>query len=193
MYSSFPFKEKTLYLCYAVVNLLFFSRQREPQRNLYARQLKHNTIIKKYCQAFFSNFSNFFRLFLFFSFWRIFMPFHIKNKRFYKVSYAYILYICRARTFLFLLCALHPPPFQQKKEPPPSTKTLFYIIHNRLSATATRLAIARAFLARFARGRIHGTRVIAFCLPSAIGTRHFIRVHFYQFFKLLSALCAFIL
>ena len=71
------------------------------------------------------------------------------------------------------------------KHPPP-------LIHYS-TATATRLAIARAFLARFARGRIHGTRVIAFCLPSAIGTRHFIRVHFYQFFKLLSALCAFIL
>ena len=58
------------------------------KRRSHPRQLKHNTIIKKYCQAFFSNFWNFFRLFLFFSFLLFFMLFYTKNTPFCPLSSA---------------------------------------------------------------------------------------------------------
>ena len=58
---------------------------------------------------------------------------------------------------------------------------------------ATGLAIARAFLARLTGGRIHGTRVVAFCLPATVGANHLIRVYFYQLVKAFSAVFAFVL
>ena len=60
-------------------------------------------------------------------------------------------------------------------------------------AAATGLAVARAFLAGFARGRIHGTRVVAFRLPTTIGTDHLIRVYLHQLVKAFSAVFAFVL
>ena len=60
-------------------------------------------------------------------------------------------------------------------------------------AAATGLAIARAFLARFSRGRIHGTRVVAFRVPSTVGTNHLIRVYLHQLVKAFSAVFAFVL
>ena len=63
----------------------------------------------------------------------------------------------------------------------------------RLSTTAAGFAISTAFFALFSRRRVHGTRVIAFRLPSAIGARHFIRIHFHQFLKAFSTRFTFVL
>ena len=59
--------------------------------------------------------------------------------------------------------------------------------------TAARLAISRAFFARFARRGIHCAVIIAFCFASAIGTNDFIRVYFHQLVKTFSAIFAFVL
>lgn len=52
---------------------------------------------------------------------------------------------------------------------------------------AARFTIPRTFLARFARGGIHDSVVIAFRFSAAIGTNHRIRVRFHQFFKTFAA------
>lgn len=61
---------------------------------------------------------------------------------------------------------------------------VFYI----LTATATRLAVPRTFLARLPRRGIHSARVITFGFPSAIGTFYLVEITFYKLVELLSAL-----
>ena len=59
--------------------------------------------------------------------------------------------------------------------------------------TATGFTIPRAFFRALPRGRIHRARIIALRLAAAIRARHFVRVHFHQLFKTLSASGTFIL
>ena len=59
--------------------------------------------------------------------------------------------------------------------------------------TAAGFTIPRAFFRALPRGRIHRARIIALRLAAAIGARHFVRVHFHQLFKTLSASRTFIL
>jgi hypothetical protein len=80
--------------------------------------------------------------------------------------------------------------YRQTKRAP---KRSFYPILIQSLATAASFAISRAFLARLARRGIHFARIIALRFAAAIGTKHFIRVHTYQFFKTLSASFAFVL
>ena len=60
-------------------------------------------------------------------------------------------------------------------------------------ATAAGFTIPRAFFRALPRGRIHRARIIALRLAAAIRARHFVRVHFHQLFKTLSASRTFIL
>ena len=58
---------------------------------------------------------------------------------------------------------------------------------------AAGLAIARTFLARLPRRRIHGTRVVALRLSPTVGTEHLIAVNLYQLVKPFPTVFAFVL
>ena len=155
------------------------------------RQLKHNTISKVYCQAFFFNFLNFFKIFQLFLFLtKIFVFIHaiLRTRILYYI-------MSRESCFYHFLKNWVSHSYHKKKSlaiPFGFTRVIFFYCH-RLTASAAGLAISRTFFTRLPRGRIHGTRIIPFRRPAAVRTRHFIRVYFHQLVKAFSAIFAFVL
>ena len=81
----------------------------------------------------------------------------------------------------------------KKKTKRKNARRLLNLSLNFSMATAAGFTISRTFFRALPRGGIHRARIIAFRLTAAIGTRHFVRVHFHQLFKTLSASGTFIL
>ena len=74
-----------------------------------------------------------------------------------------------------------------------TTSSLLPFTYYLLSTSPAGLAISRTFLTRLPRRSIHCACIITFRFSTAIRTNYFIRVHFHQFIKPLSALFAFVL
>ena len=164
---SLSLKEKLLYFCYAVVNLLPHTLQsafRLKKGFFFGDSLNIIASIKKKVKRFFQTFSYFFDFYKNFS-----LPYfpYIPNKKYAK---PFIFIVARARI---------------KKT------TLFRVVG--LSASAARFTVSRAFLALPARRRKLFAAILSNRLAAAIWTRYFLQVALHKFFKALSARLAFIL
>ena len=84
--------------------LIFFVAYRQISAPLSKRQLKHNTIYKKYCQAFLKKIYNFFYIFLFFCFLPLYIIFMSRARKKKKRRFHTVLLILIYSHYTFYSC-----------------------------------------------------------------------------------------